>query len=107
MKKGFPIFLVIVLFMVIGGCAKKEQSPIQIVLIQISSEEFEKDFLSSRFAQGGDKGRKDFLDNFISRKTMLLEAEKMGLDKDPEFLQDIQMFWEQNLLKLILDKKKP
>ena len=30
----------------------------------------------------------------------------MGLDKDPGFLQDIQSFWEQSLLKRVLKVKK-
>ena len=29
----------------------------------------------------------------------------MGLDKDPQFLQNIQLFWEQSLLKLVLQMK--
>ncbi len=29
----------------------------------------------------------------------------MGLDKDPGFLSDIQLFWEQSLLKRVLARK--
>ena len=49
--------------------------------------------------------KKDFLELYISRKLMLEEAEKAGLDKAPEFLQQIQLFWEQSLLRIMLAKK--
>lgn len=44
-------------------------------------------------------GRKQFLDSYINMKLILKEAEEMGLDKEHEFLRDIQFFWEQSLLK--------
>jgi len=34
-----------------------------------------------------------------------LEAERMGLDRDPQFLREIQDFWQERLLKLVLQRK--
>ncbi len=82
---------------------QKEKPAIKIGKIEISSQRFQREFELSSFATEGKK--KDFLDTFISRKIILLEAEKLGLNKDPEFLRDVQNFWEQSLLKLVIGKK--
>ncbi|MDD4955864.1 MAG: hypothetical protein PHP17_07510, partial [Candidatus Omnitrophica bacterium] len=43
--------------------------------------------------------------NLINRKLILREAETRGLDKEESFLEDVQDFWEQALLKRAVDKK--
>ncbi len=88
-----------------AGCAKKEKPALTIGSIEVTAPEFEKALASSRFIGGGKKERKEFLDTFISRKLMLKEAEQRGLDKDPSFLDDIQMFWEQSLLRKVIAYK--
>ncbi|MGD9015595.1 MAG: SurA N-terminal domain-containing protein [Candidatus Omnitrophota bacterium] len=99
-------FLVLAMFIFTGlGCAKKEKAAINIGDIRITAEEFNKAFEASRSVSAGVAERKEFLDTFISRKLILKEAEKLGLDKDDKFLQSIQLFWEQSLLKLILANK--
>ena len=49
--------------------------------------------------------RKDVLDALISKKLILQEAEKEGLNKSKEFLNSLQHYYEQLLLKLIIDLK--
>lgn len=51
------------------------------------------------------ESRKEFLNNLINRKLILQDAEQKGLDKDAAFLDMIQRFWEQSLLKLAIDRK--
>ena len=46
-----------------------------------------------------------FLDVFIDKKLILKEAEDMGLDKEPEFLNEIQLFWERELIRSIMSRK--
>ena len=104
MKKNVFIMICFFLF-AIGGCAKKECPAIKIGNIGISAEEFEDNFRASRFINEKEAGREKFLEQLISRKLMLEEAEKLGLDKDPRFLENIQLFWEQSLLKLVLSRK--
>ena len=84
---------------------KKERFVVEISGIEITSTKFETAFSSSQFAEGGESAKKEFLDTFILRKLILKEAERLGLDKEPEFLKDIQLFWEQSLLKRTLAKK--
>ena len=98
--------LVLIIFLLSGcGWFKKEKPVIKIGEIEITLEEFNKAFESSRFFKEGHIKRKEFLKEFINRKLLLKEAERLGLDKDPQFLDEIQRFWEQALLKRILSKK--
>ena len=103
MKK---IIVLVSLVLLVSGCVwfeEKEKTAVEIGKVKISPEEFQREFELSNFAKEGKK--RDFLEIFISRKLILLEAEKIGLDKDREFLRDVQDFWEQSLLKLVLAKK--
>ncbi len=104
MKRIFCFFLMAVIFV---GCSKgiEQDTVITIDDVKITASQFEQAFQRSRFAAMGEKGRKAFLDNYVSRKLILKEAERLGLDKDPQFLNDIQLFWEKALLKLVLLKK--
>ncbi len=81
------------------------QAAIEIGPVRVSAEEFETALARAQIPQNDPLKKKEFLDAFIARKLMLLEAEKMGLDKDPDFLSSLQLFWEQSLLKLVIAKK--
>jgi hypothetical protein len=100
-----PQFLIILIFFMIvsPGCAKKEQAALQIGDIKISKQELLDDYQSSSFYQI--KDFQGFLDQYISKKLILLEAERRGTDKDPKFLADIKQYWEEGLLKLTLSDK--
>jgi len=105
---GKIIFLILAI-VIFNGCQmrEKEKPAIKIGEIEVTSEEFDNAFKSSSLAEPGaaSAARREFLETFISRKLILKEAERMGLDKDPQFLQSVQFFWEQSLLKLVLSKK--
>lgn len=72
---------------------------------RISRQEFEEALNSSTFMPVDNQFRKEFLDKFIARKLILYEAQRAGLHKDPEFLKEVQQFWEQALLNLALSRK--
>ncbi|MCA9392859.1 MAG: SurA N-terminal domain-containing protein [Candidatus Omnitrophica bacterium] len=46
-----------------------------------------------------------FIDNLIRQKLVLQEAQRIGLDRDPEFLATVQRFWEQSLMRVMMEKK--
>jgi len=103
-KIKFVLFIAVIFLNL--SCAKKEEKAIVIGKIKISQKEFQNAFKKSVYTQTPAKGaRKEFLENFINRKLILKEAEELGLDKDSQFLDNVQAFWEQSLLKLVLDKK--
>lgn len=104
MKKS--IYVILVIFLLSGWIwVSKDKTVMKIDGIEINLKEFNNAFQASRFALQGEGAKEDFLDTYISRKLILKEAERLGLDKDPEFLRDVQLFWEQSLLKRILARK--
>lgn len=103
MKKALLVLCLMALVM--AGCAKQGDVALKVGPVDISPVEFEQAFQESRYVNMGDKGKSIFLDQYIDTKLILMEAERIGLDKDPEFLNDIQHFWEQVLLKRIIAEK--
>jgi len=99
------IWLAIFCVFLSAGCAKKEEPAINIGSIVITAEEFEQAYQKSRSFRPGELSRKEFLDNLVTRKLILQEAEVLGLDKDQQFLESLQLFWEQALMKLVLARK--
>jgi len=51
------------------------------------------------------QAKKDLLEDIITRKVMLQEAQKENLDKEKYFMKEIERYWEQALIKLLLSKK--
>jgi len=70
----------------------------------MSADEFKERFENSGYP-ADKQGREKFLEHLINRKLLLQEAERMGLDKEPEFLKEVERFWEEILLKSIVDRK--
>lgn len=103
-KLKFLSFLIIILLGV--SCAPKEKAVIVIGPIKITKTEFERDFAKFNLSKPDtSQARQEFLDNLINRKLILKEAENRGLDKEKSFLEDVQDFWEQSLLKRAVDTK--
>jgi hypothetical protein len=103
-------FLVVTMCLVLMGCGKAE--PPKKIIAQINDyevtfEEFEQGFLQSAYVMREDKAkaRREYLDNLISQKLILQDAQKKNLDKDKEFLKSIERFWEQSLLTMAVGTK--
>lgn len=47
--------------------------------------------------------KEQILDGIIQKKVLLLEAQRRGLDRDPQFMKMVERFWEQSLLRSLLD----
>jgi hypothetical protein len=106
------IALLIVIGLMLGGCGPQARAPQDPVVLtvgtyQVTQQEFDKGFASSLYAERPDKGqaRRDYLENLINQKLIILDAQKKGLDRDPEFLQSIERFWEQSLMTVSVGVK--
>jgi len=101
--------LITLAVLMISGCqyqAKDKQILAKINNYEITKEEFIEEFKDSAYGVSDtEESRKSFLDNLINRKLVLQEAQRQGLDKKKDFLKSIERFWEQSLLKVMLDKK--
>lgn len=91
------------------GCQSKE--PQQTVVARvgtyvITQDEFEESYKNSAYGrQHNPFYRSAFLNNMINQKLILLDAERRGLDRDPQFLKMIENFWQQSLLTIALQEK--
>ncbi len=97
------IFLLAIFFA--KSCTRRERPAITIDKISITKDEFERALAKASLMPADNEFRKDFLEKFIARKLILYDAERMNLDKDPEFLSEVQQLWEQTLLNLALSRK--
>ncbi len=107
-KRTFWIALII--FLAISGCAKKGdlvKPAIKINNFKMTAGEFEELFKEAPASiVGSDNNPKArLLEDLINRKLILQEAERLGLNSDKEFLRSIERFYEQSLLKIVIDKK--
>ena len=107
MKKYSFLLLLILLFS--SGCNRPSRNEVVLIRInryEITADEFGREFKDSVFCkEKGPDSKKEFLDNLITRQLILQDAQKNNLDKGRGFLEMIQRFWEDTLLKLALDKK--
>ncbi|MCM8793571.1 MAG: SurA N-terminal domain-containing protein [Candidatus Omnitrophica bacterium] len=102
-------YLIIVVFLFLFfGCTKRNPDKLVIKInnFQMTAKEFEEEFREAGASILGPNNQKEkFLENLVNRKLILQEAENLGLNKDKEFLKSIERFYEQMLLKAVLDKK--
>lgn len=52
-----------------------------------------------------EKAKENILDEIITKKVLIQEAQKENFDKDKAFIKEIERYWEQALLKLLYNKK--
>jgi hypothetical protein len=55
--------------------------------------------------QAHDETRPDFISNIITKELMIQEAKRSGIDREEQFRQSIQNFYEQSLVKTLMDRK--
>ena len=94
-----------------AGCydvPDEEPSPVAVTIdaMTVTVDEFNSAYAQAQLAGGHTPStRREFLDQLIQRRLLLREAGDNGLDRDPRFLQSVELFWQQSLLKLMLDRK--
>ena len=89
-------------------CSPANNSDKRVISINdyhITSQEFNEMYDDSFKKDETQEHKKAFIDSLISRKLILQKAQTIGLDTDPEFLKSIENFWEQSLLKIMIDHK--
>ena len=103
---------VLVAFLFVNGCGPKpgvgtgQEVAVSINDYKITRGEFEREFKNSVYGLTNTaESRQNFLNTLIDRQLLLQYAQKEGFDKERAFLDTIERFWEQSLLKIVLDKK--
>jgi hypothetical protein len=109
-KRG--LFFSLLVFLLLSGCGQNpgthadRDAVVVVNNYSLTREEFENEFKASAYSEiDTPESRKNFLNTLIDRKLILQYAQTEGLDKEKNFLKSIEKFWEQSLLKIVLDKK--
>ena len=104
MKRFFLAFILII----VAGCSPSSPNKETLVKIDkysMSSEDFVNELNAMSGFQRAGKTKEELLEEIIQKKLLLLEAQKEGLDKEPPFMKMIEHFWEQSLLRAIIENK--
>ncbi|MFA6142163.1 MAG: hypothetical protein WC738_02580 [Candidatus Omnitrophota bacterium] len=114
-KSGLLLISVLLLVMLpISGCGKKpEVSMLKVVAkinnYELTTEDFREEArlaLARQYPIGeSDKAKEDLLDEMIVKKLLIQEAQAHNFDKDRAFMKEIERYWEQALLKLLIKNK--
>lgn len=86
----------------VAGRKPPEKAAVVINERVITPEEFD------RRAASGEQGRKsraEFINDLVTREILIQEARKQGIDREEPFRQSIQSFYEQSLIKILIDRK--
>jgi hypothetical protein len=85
---------------------KKEQSVAVVINDRLISLERYKRLYKHRMDSSYHiNNKKEFLDMLITKELLIQEAQKQGINKGEEFRMSIQDFYEQSLIKVLMEKK--
>jgi len=109
MKKLISVTIIIILLLIASYAIKnymtREEYAIKVNNFTMTEEEFEDYFNEVNIYGAGKEAKEKILENLISKKLILQEAEKRGLYKSEEFLKRLQGYYEQLLFNEIVDIK--
>ena len=92
-----------------GSHAPKDQTLFKINNYSMTVDEFVREVNSDPSLTVSITGKKrttgEILDDVIQKKSLLLEAQKEGLDKKRQFMDMVERFWEQSLLRAVVENK--
>jgi hypothetical protein len=115
-KRYFHILLAMVIFcLAAGGCGRKHAAQADKKLVAkinnygLTVDDFRDEaravFANQYLAGDPEKMKEDLLDEIVVKKILIQEAEAENFDKDRAFMKEIEKYWEQALLKLLIKKK--
>ncbi len=111
MKK---IFFVIFAILFLAGCSVSNNNPDKKVIAQINKykmtvEDLKYEFKNAPYDDAAllktESGRKKYLAGLIEKEILLQEAQRQGIDREKDFMKSIENYWEQALLRILLERK--
>ena len=97
----------------VHGCANKAPQDKKLVArinnYELTVEDFKNEsdlVMSNKYLSRDPQAAKDqMLEEMITKNILIQEAQAQNFDKDKAFMKEIERYWEQALLKLLLKKK--
>lgn len=108
------LFLAVTLLSFIAGCSPGTDSAENKIVAQVNNYKMTTEDLRYEFKNAPadnidrvktEKGRKEYLEAIIEKEVLLQEAQAQAIDREKDFMKSIENYWEQALLKILLDRK--
>ncbi|MFC1667662.1 SurA N-terminal domain-containing protein [Candidatus Omnitrophota bacterium] len=110
----YKIIIISVVFSFLGSCSFYDSDIDRGVVAQVNKYKMKvedlKDELKNMpydeiFLLKTDQGRREYVNRLLEKQVLIQEAQRQGLDKEKDFMKTIENYWEQALLKLLLQRK--
>ena len=111
---GMVVILMMVCTLIIGCGQEKINKPNEKLVDRVNNYEITADdfkaetklAMPDQYPAGkAEAMKKDILDEMITKAVLVQEAQLENFDKDRAFMKEIEGYWEQALLKLLIRKK--
>jgi parvulin-like peptidyl-prolyl isomerase len=98
----------------LAGCTAKPKTPESEVVARINQyrmtiEDFKSDALpmlnNVDYTKNAQAAKQEILAELITRELLLQEAQRFNLDKEKPFIKEIENYWKQSLLKVLIWRK--
>ena len=106
---------ILLLFLSANGCGKSQTKPkdskilVKINNYELTTEDFRDEIRltahNKELPADLQEAKEKLLDEIIMKKVLLQEAQRQHFDKDRAFTKEIERYWEQALLKRLINKK--
>ncbi|MDR3088505.1 MAG: hypothetical protein LBU39_01635 [Desulfobulbaceae bacterium] len=84
----------------------RAEAPKRDVVATINGYQLEKSELTASPEEGdGDQRLEDLINSAITRELLIQEAQRQKIDKEEAFRKSLKAFYEQSLLKILMDRK--
>jgi hypothetical protein len=111
---GQKIIFSIFIFLIFAGCSCRSGEEDGRIVAQINKYKMKAEDLKydlSNIQHDEEKlldtedGREGYISRLIEKEILLQEAQRLGIDKEKDFMRSIENHWEQSLLRILLDRK--
>jgi len=98
----------------LAGCSAEKTGPDNKVVAQINKYKMTEEDLKYEFKNAPydevellktENGRKKYLSGLIEKEVLLQEAQRQGIDREKDFMKSIENYWEQALLRILIERK--
>lgn len=110
----YNILLVSLMLAVLTGCSSGNSDDKSKVVAEINryrmtvndlKYELQHISASEYTAMKAEKEQRKYLDRLVEKELLLQEAQRQGIDREKNFMKSIENYWEQALLKLLVERK--
>lgn len=110
MRRNFVWMMLIALSVICFcfGCSKKDQDGKIIAKINnysMTVQDLQDEIEHSPYTTRKENGLENILDLAIRKQVLIQEAQRQGLDRKQSFMKTIERYWEQTLIRELIQKE--